>query len=142
MSLSLGERAELARDFIASLDGPPDADVRNEWDKEICRRINEIRSGQAILLEPDVGRNFNRHLGLRTQHLTKEALGSLSILALLYKDLNKITVLVYSAPQITTLTLGRYDDFVEEPTIAARPQAFLDLARVVGTVWHHWRMVS
>ena len=79
-----------------------------------------------------VGRNFNRHLGLRTQHLTKEALGSLSILALLYKNLNKITVLVYSSPQITTLTLDRYDDFVEEPTIAARPQAFLDLPGVVG----------
>ena len=53
MSLSLGERAELARDLIASLDGPPDADARNEWDKEICRRINEIRSGQTILLAPD-----------------------------------------------------------------------------------------
>ena len=53
MSLSLGERAELARDLIASLDGPPDMDARNEWDKEICRRVNEIRSGQAILLEPD-----------------------------------------------------------------------------------------
>jgi len=53
MSLPLGERAELARDLIASLDGPPDMDARNEWDKEICRRVNEIRSGQAILLEPD-----------------------------------------------------------------------------------------
>ena len=53
MSLSLGERAELARDLIASLDGPPDMDARNEWDKEICRRVNEIRSGQAILLEPE-----------------------------------------------------------------------------------------
>jgi putative addiction module component (TIGR02574 family) len=53
LSLPLGERAELARDLIASLDGPPDADARVEWDKEICRRINEIRSGQAVLLEPD-----------------------------------------------------------------------------------------
>ena len=53
MSLSLGERAELARDLIASLDGPPDMDARNEWDKEICRRVNEIRSGQSTLLEPD-----------------------------------------------------------------------------------------
>jgi putative addiction module component (TIGR02574 family) len=51
--LPLGERAELARDLIASLDGPSDADSRVEWDKEICRRINEIRSGQAVLLGPD-----------------------------------------------------------------------------------------
>ena len=53
LSLSLGERAELARDLIASLDGPSDADARVEWDKEICRRINEIRSGQAVVLDPD-----------------------------------------------------------------------------------------
>ena len=50
----------------------------------------------------------------------------------MYKDLNEITVLVYSAPQITTLTLGRYDDFVEEATIAARAQVFFDLSGVVG----------
>jgi putative addiction module component (TIGR02574 family) len=53
LSLSLGDRAELARDLIASLDGPPDADAQLEWDKEICRRINKLRTGQATLLEPD-----------------------------------------------------------------------------------------
>ena len=53
LSSSLGERVERARDLIASLDGPPNMDARNEWDKEICRRVNEIRAGQAILLEPD-----------------------------------------------------------------------------------------
>jgi putative addiction module component (TIGR02574 family) len=53
LSLSLGERAELARGLIASLDGPPDIDAEVEWDKEICRRTNEIRSGEVSLLEPD-----------------------------------------------------------------------------------------
>ena len=53
LALSLGDRAELARDLIASLDGPPDADAKSEWDKEICRRINKLRSGQATVLEPE-----------------------------------------------------------------------------------------
>lgn len=53
LSLSLGDRAELARDLIASLDGPADSDAQAEWDKEICRRINSLRSGQATLLEPE-----------------------------------------------------------------------------------------
>ena len=53
LSLPLGDRAELARDLIASLDGPPDDDAQAEWDKEICRRINKLRSGQASLLDPE-----------------------------------------------------------------------------------------
>ena len=53
LSLSIGDRAELARDLIASLDGPPDDDAQAEWDKELCRRINRLRCGQAALLEPD-----------------------------------------------------------------------------------------
>ena len=53
LSLPLGERAELARDLIASLDGPADANAQAEWDKEICRRINGLRSGEATLLEPE-----------------------------------------------------------------------------------------
>lgn len=53
LSLSLGDRAKLARDLIASLDGPSEPDAQAEWDKEICRRINKLRSGQATLLEPE-----------------------------------------------------------------------------------------
>ena len=53
LSLPLGDRAELARDLIASLDGPPDVDAQAEWDKEICRRINKLRAGEAVLLEPE-----------------------------------------------------------------------------------------
>ena len=53
MALSLGERAELARDLMASLDGPPDPDAQREWDKEICRRINALNSGETSVLEPE-----------------------------------------------------------------------------------------
>ncbi len=52
LALSELERAELARDLVASLDGPGDPDVDAAWDIEICRRINEIESGKATLLDP------------------------------------------------------------------------------------------
>jgi putative addiction module component (TIGR02574 family) len=52
LSLSLGERAELARDLMASLDGPADPDAQSLWDREICRRINKLRAGEATLLDP------------------------------------------------------------------------------------------
>ena len=45
-------RAQLARDLVASLDGPEDSDVSRAWDIEICRRINEIENGTAQLLDP------------------------------------------------------------------------------------------
>lgn len=53
MSLPERERAKLARDLVASLDGPADASVTDAWDAEICRRINEIESGKAELLDAD-----------------------------------------------------------------------------------------
>ena len=52
LALTELERAELARDLVASLDGPGDPDARDAWDIEICRRINEIESGNATLLDP------------------------------------------------------------------------------------------
>ena len=42
LALSEAERAKLARDLIASLDGPADNDVAEAWDIELCRRINEV----------------------------------------------------------------------------------------------------
>lgn len=53
LALPLDERAELARDLMASLDGPPDPDVHQAWDAELCRRINKLRAGEAILLDPE-----------------------------------------------------------------------------------------
>ena len=51
LALSEAERAKLARDLIASLDGPTDDDVAEAWDIELCRRINEVESGKAQLLD-------------------------------------------------------------------------------------------
>jgi len=53
MALPLDDRVELARELLASLDGPADADSQQAWDIELCRRINNLRSGNATLLEPD-----------------------------------------------------------------------------------------
>lgn len=53
MGLSERERAKLASDLVASLDGPAEDNVSEAWDIEICRRINEIESGQAELLDVD-----------------------------------------------------------------------------------------
>ncbi|MBN7796329.1 addiction module protein [Parahaliea mediterranea] len=51
LELADAERAQLASDLVASLDGPADADAAAAWDTEICRRINEINSGAATLME-------------------------------------------------------------------------------------------
>lgn len=53
LALSESERAKLARDLVASLDGPQEGDVAEAWDIEICRRINEIEAGRASLLDVD-----------------------------------------------------------------------------------------
>lgn len=53
MTLPERERAKLARDLVASLDGPADVGVAEAWDTEICRRINDIESGKAELLDAD-----------------------------------------------------------------------------------------
>jgi len=51
MALPEKDRAKLASDLVASLDGPTEYDVAEAWDIEICRRINEIESGKAELLD-------------------------------------------------------------------------------------------
>lgn len=53
LSLPERDRAELASELVASLDGPEDPDVAAAWDVEICRRINEIEAGTATLLDAD-----------------------------------------------------------------------------------------
>lgn len=53
MTLPEKERAKLAQDLMASLDGPADLNVTQAWDDEICRRINDIQSGKAELLDAD-----------------------------------------------------------------------------------------
>lgn len=47
------ERAQLASDLVASLDGPADPDLSAAWDVEFCRRINEIEKAPDLLLEAE-----------------------------------------------------------------------------------------
>jgi len=45
LGLSTEERAELAAELIASLDGPADVDVEAAWAAEIERRAAKVLSG-------------------------------------------------------------------------------------------------
>jgi hypothetical protein len=46
LRLELSERAEVAAELLASLDGEPDADVEAAWAAEIERRAVRARSGE------------------------------------------------------------------------------------------------
>ncbi len=52
MTLSEQVRAALARDLVASVDGPQDDNVAEAWNREICRRIQQIELGEVELLDP------------------------------------------------------------------------------------------
>jgi putative addiction module component (TIGR02574 family) len=45
------ERAELAHDLVASLDGPPDVDASAEWEKELLRRLDQVEEGSATTVD-------------------------------------------------------------------------------------------
>ena len=45
LELSETERAELAHDLVASLDGKPDPGAADAWDAEILRRLQQIDDG-------------------------------------------------------------------------------------------------
>ena len=62
LDLSESERAELAHNLVASLDGPPEPDVEKAWDTEILRRLAEIDSGTANLIDRE---EFSRRLRAR-----------------------------------------------------------------------------
>ena len=59
LTLSESERAELAHALVASLDGSPDADAQDSWDKEIVRRIDELESDAATMIDRD---EFSRRM--------------------------------------------------------------------------------
>ena len=46
-SLSEPERARLAHDLLATLDGQPDADAATAWEQEVRRRFSEVEGGTA-----------------------------------------------------------------------------------------------
>ena len=51
LKLSEVERAELAHSLVVSLDGPVDTDAESTWDAEILRRLREVDSGTAELVD-------------------------------------------------------------------------------------------
>jgi len=53
LELPEADRAELASDLVASLDGPADTNVTEAWDKEILRRLAEIDAGTAEFIDAD-----------------------------------------------------------------------------------------
>lgn len=53
LKLSEAERAELAHDLVASLDGKPDPTAADAWDAEILRRVTEIDEGTATLVDAE-----------------------------------------------------------------------------------------
>ncbi len=62
LSLSEAERAELAHNLVASLDGVPDSDAASAWDAEILRRLAQIDSGTAELIDRE---EFRRRMQAR-----------------------------------------------------------------------------
>ena len=46
-ALPTNQRADLARELIKSLEERTEKNVSDEWDKEIKRRVDEIKSGTA-----------------------------------------------------------------------------------------------
>jgi putative addiction module component (TIGR02574 family) len=47
------DRAALAHDLLASLDGPADANADEAWEAEITRRLDELESGKAHTVDAD-----------------------------------------------------------------------------------------
>ena len=62
LGLSESERAELAQNLVASLDGPSEPNVEEAWDAEILRRLAEIDSGTANLIDRE---EFGRRMRAR-----------------------------------------------------------------------------
>ena len=65
LSLTASERAELAHDLVASLDGVADTGASEEWDREVLRRLDEIDAGTATLIDRE---EFSRRM---RERLTK-----------------------------------------------------------------------
>ena len=62
LSLPEAERAELAHNLVASLDGRADPDAESAWDAEILRRLAEIDAGTATLIDRE---EFRRRMRAR-----------------------------------------------------------------------------
>ncbi len=47
LELSPTERATLAHDILASLDGPADVGAARAWENEVTRRLDDLEAGTA-----------------------------------------------------------------------------------------------
>ncbi|MFI5197922.1 MAG: addiction module protein [Thermoanaerobaculia bacterium] len=50
LTLPEEDRAWLAAELAASLDGPPEADAAQAWDEEVQLRIADVRAGKTKLV--------------------------------------------------------------------------------------------
>jgi putative addiction module component (TIGR02574 family) len=64
LELTVAERAELAHDLVASLDGVADANAAKDWDREVLRRLDEIESGTTTLIDRN---DFSRRMRERLE---------------------------------------------------------------------------
>jgi len=62
LRLTEAERADLAHSLVGSLDGPADKDAESAWDAEIQKRLDEIDSGTAKLVDRE---EFRRRMKAR-----------------------------------------------------------------------------
>lgn len=63
LELSESDRAELAHDLVASLDGLPDLAVQAEWDVEILQRLRQIEGGKVnSVTRAELGRKMRQHI--------------------------------------------------------------------------------
>jgi putative addiction module component (TIGR02574 family) len=51
LALPPDERAQLAHEIIASLDGPADEGAAEAWVREIERRVREVKNGSVKLVD-------------------------------------------------------------------------------------------
>jgi putative addiction module component (TIGR02574 family) len=66
LTLDLRERAEVAAQLIASLDGEPEQDVEAAWAAEVDRRIEAVEAGRAKLVPwADVERRVEEEIRRR-----------------------------------------------------------------------------
>ena len=64
LHLTAEERAELAVELVASVDGQPDADAEAVWATEIERRARRALAGETIGADWDTVRSrLEQHLG-------------------------------------------------------------------------------
>ena len=63
LKLPKEDRAKLAAELLASLDGPPDPDASAIWEAEIQKRLADLRSGDVKSVEwSDVQAQLERRL--------------------------------------------------------------------------------